>query len=103
VNATSAGRTPRITSVAPAPQEQLLQQLVETGRSLLDGLAAALGKPGDPSRGGASLDSASPIRIESEPGSGQRILKIPLPSEQTLGRALVWLQALSGALTPASK
>jgi superfamily II DNA or RNA helicase len=95
-----AGRAPDAAPSAAGSQGRILQQLVETGRQLLDGLAAALREPADSSRG--MMNAAAAVRIERDSSGGEDVLKIPLPSEQTLGRALVWLQTLSGLLAPAA-
>jgi hypothetical protein len=38
------------------------------------------------------------MRIERDSESGQTYLKLPVPSPQIIGRAVLWLQTLAGAM-----
>jgi|GEM_PF-5163687 len=52
---------------------------------------------GDKSAGGAS---AGGTFVERDDRTGQTYLKMPVPSGEMLGRAVLWLQTLTGVLQP---
>jgi len=73
---------------------------------ILDGLARAVQPPGGEGGGrlaGHANDAAPRWRMERDPVTGQQFFKVPVPSEQALGRAAVLLQALAGAVGGGAK
>src|SRR5207247_2433451 len=83
--------------------QQLVTQLINAGRMILDGLAQAVQPQGVDGSGRGVRDAAVPWPVARDPATGEQFLKIPVPSEQALGRAAVWLQALAGAVGGDSK
>ena len=69
-------------------------QLIAAGKNALDALAKTLDNSGS-STGDASTDT---LRIERDSASGKTYLKFPVPPPDVLGRAVLWLQTLAGAL-----
>ncbi len=83
---------------AGASHQQLMTQLIGVGRTFLDRLSQALAPTAMGSNERISARGAGGWRVERDAGTGEQFLKIPVPPEEVLGRAAVWLQALAGAL-----
>jgi hypothetical protein len=102
----AAARPPWRTEPAGAvggSYQQLVMQLISAGRMILDGLAQAVQPAGADGAGRLAGPAASPWAIQRDPITGEQFLKVPVPSEQVMGRAALWLQALAGAVGGAVK
>lgn len=78
----------------PQPAGDAWSGLISAGKQALDALAQALASQDD----GKAL--ASGLKVERDADTGKTYLKLPVPSPDVLGRAVLWLQTLAGALQP---
>jgi superfamily II DNA or RNA helicase len=77
------------------PTSDVWSQLISAGKTALDSLAVALSN-----ENGKPQPNANGFAVERNPSTGQTYLKLPVPSPEVVGRAVVWLQAIVGALQP---
>ncbi|HEY3324019.1 MAG TPA: DEAD/DEAH box helicase [Planctomycetota bacterium] len=81
-------------AAAPAPAAQW-QNLIASGRALLDGLERVVSAAQQPATPGAPAP-ASPL-VETDARTGQSYLKLPMPSPETVQKIAALLQRLLGA------
>ena len=78
---------------AKEPSSDGWSQLISAGKGALDALAQALAN-----QEGRTKTGSDAVRVERDSTNGKTYLKVAVPSPDVLGRAVLWLQTLAGAL-----
>lgn len=78
---------------ASQPDGDAWSQLIHAGKSALDALAQALASQDKP------VNASDKLRIERDATSGRTYLKLEVPEPDVLGKAVLWLQTLAGAIS----
>jgi superfamily II DNA or RNA helicase len=82
---------------SPAPGPDVWSQLISAGKLALDSLASALVQKNDAGAG------SEKVRVERDAANGRTYLKLEVPEPEVLGKAMLWLQTLAGALSPTQR
>ncbi len=85
------------------PGVDLMSQIVELGQALIGGFSQAASAMQSPQAGGPKSSPSHAWSVERDDRTGTPMLKLPMPSPETMAKAADLLQAILGAMKPPTR